>query len=202
MTDFNRNTSKFAGFAFALVVLMAGIGIALAAGGAAAQETDSDPGLETNTSVDVGEPETYAQEIDEDTRLVEWDYDEDREGFILVFETDSRTTMTLTEAVQFDEGAGGGRIYQQRLPAGMTEIFVSVPTRAGQAALTMTTPGSIANNRYSYVSTGVSQFGGEPISYGRVQLLVILTGLCVSGATVGIMRKRRDNDDKQYKRVL
>jgi len=59
--------------------------------------------------------------------------------------------MTLTEAVQFDEGAGGGRIYQQRLPAGMTEIFVSVPTRAGQAALTMTTPGSIANNRYSYV---------------------------------------------------
>ena len=37
MTDFNRNTSKFAGFAFALVVLMAGIGIALAAGGAAAQ---------------------------------------------------------------------------------------------------------------------------------------------------------------------
>jgi len=49
--------------------------------------------------------------------------------------------MTLTEAVQFDEGAGGGRIYQQRLPAGMTEIFVSVPTRAGQAALTMTTPG-------------------------------------------------------------
>jgi len=71
--------------------------------------------------------------------------------------------MTLTEAVQFDEGAGGGRIYQQRLPAGMTEIFVSVPTRAGQAALTMTTPGSIANNRYSYVSTE-SQFGGEPIS--------------------------------------
>jgi len=104
--------------------------------------------------------------------------------------------MTLTEAVQFDEGAGGGRIYQQRLPAGMTEIFVSVPTRAGQAALTMTTPGLIANNRYSYVSTGVSQFGGEPISYGRVQLLVILTGLCVSGATVGIMRNRRDNDDK------
>jgi len=36
----------------------------------------------------------------------------------LVFETDSRTTMTLTEAVQFDEGAGGGRIYQQRLPPG------------------------------------------------------------------------------------
>jgi len=40
--------------------------------------------IETNTSVDVDEPETYAQEIDEDTRLVEWEYDEDREGFILV----------------------------------------------------------------------------------------------------------------------
>jgi len=58
--------------------------------GAAAQDAnDSDSGIETNTSVDVDEPETYAQEIDEDTRLVEWEYDEDREGFILVFETDS-----------------------------------------------------------------------------------------------------------------
>jgi len=51
--------------------------------------------IETNTSVDVDEPETYAQEIDEDTRLVEWEYDEDREGFIPVLKTDSRTTMTL-----------------------------------------------------------------------------------------------------------
>ena len=183
-------------FFFACVAVIATIA---ATGGAVAQEE----GITINESnVTTDEQTTYAQEIDEDTRLVDWEYDEDREGFILVFETDSRTTMTLTEAVQFDEGAGGGRIYQQRLPAGMTEIFVSVPTRAGQAALTMTTPGSIANNRYSYVSTGVSQFGGEPISYGRVQLLVILTGLCVSGATVGIMRNRRDNDDKQYKRVL
>jgi hypothetical protein len=182
---------------FACVAVIATIA---ATGGAVAQDV---PGITINESnVTTDEQTTYAQEIDEDTRLVDWEYDEDREGFILVFETDSRTTMTLTEAVQFDEGAGGGRIYQQRLPAGMTEIFVSVPTRAGQAALTMTTPGSIANNRYSYVSTGVSQFGGEPISYGRVQLLVILTGLCVSGATVGIMRNRRDNDDKQYKRVL
>jgi len=42
--------------------------------------------IETNTSVDVDEPETYAQEIDEDTRLVvEWEYDEDREGFIPFF---------------------------------------------------------------------------------------------------------------------
>jgi len=54
----------------------------VAVGGAAAQDAnDSDSGIETNTSVDVDEPETYAQEIDEDTRLVEWEYDEDREGF-------------------------------------------------------------------------------------------------------------------------
>jgi len=50
---------------------------------------DSDSRIETNTSVDVDEPETYAQEIDEDTRLVEWEYDEDREGFHTRFETDS-----------------------------------------------------------------------------------------------------------------
>jgi len=73
--------------------------------------------IETNTSVDVDEPETYAQEIDEDTRLVEWEYDEDREGFIPRFETDSRTTMTLTEAVQFDEEpAAAGSISSDSRP--------------------------------------------------------------------------------------
>jgi len=52
-----------------------------ATGGAVAQEE----GITINESnVTTDEQTTYAQEIDEDTRLVDWDYDEDREGFILV----------------------------------------------------------------------------------------------------------------------
>ena len=169
----------------------------MATGGAAAQE------IEVNeTDIEIDDETVYAEEIDEDTRLVDWEYNDDREGFELRFETDSRTSITLTEAVQFEEGAGGGRIYQQRLPRGTSEIFVSVPRRGGEAAVTMTTPGSIDNNRFSYVSTGEAQPDRPPITYQRAQLLVILTGIAVATGTVTIIRRRRDDDDKNAERVL
>lgn len=175
----------------------------VAVGGAAAQDAnDSDSGLETNTSVDVGEPETYAQEIDAETRLVSWNYDRDRGGFRLLFETDSSTRITLTEAVQFGEGAGSGRIYQHRLPEGQTEIFVSVPLRAGQAAVTMTTPGSIANNRFSYVSTGQTTPDRPPISYERAQILILFSGIGGAGLTYRVVRKRREDEDKDVEQII
>jgi len=65
-------------FVFACVAVIATIA---ATGGAVAQEE----GITINESnVTTDEQTTYAQEIDEDTRLVDWEYDEDREGFILV----------------------------------------------------------------------------------------------------------------------
>jgi len=182
---------------FACVAVIATIA---ATGGAVAQDG---PGITINDSnVTTDEQTTYAQEIDEDTRLVDWEYDEDREGFILVFETDSRTTMTLTEAVQFAEGAGSGRIYQKRLPAGMTEIFVSVPLRAGQAAVTMTTPGSIANNRFSYVSTGQTTPDRPPISYERAQIVILFSGIGGAGLTYRVVRKRREDEDKDVEQII
>lgn len=185
------------------VVCVAVVGI-VASGAAAAQDNESETEIELNDP-DLNQSDfdqtTYSEEIDPDTRLVDWRYNDDREGFELLFETDSRTTITLTEAVQFDEGSGSGRIYQQRLPRGMTEVFVSVPRRGGEAAVTMTTPGSIAQNRFSYVSTGMSR-DRPPISYERAQLLVILTGVSVAVGTVTIIKRRREDEDKKYERVL
>ena len=176
----------------------------VAVGGAAAQGTNqsADPGIETNSSVNVGEPETYAQEIDASTRLVEWTYDVERQGFVLLFETDESTRITLTEAVQFGEGSGSGRIYQHRLPAGQTEVFVSVTPRAGQAALTMTTPASIANNRFSYVSTGQTDPANPPITYERAQLLVLLSGIGGAGLTYRVVKYRREDEQKEVERIL
>jgi len=177
----------------------------VAVGGAAAQganESDADPGIETNTSVNVGEPETYAQEIDAQTRLVSWEYDYDRGGFTLLFETDDSTRITLTEAVQFGEGSGSGRIYQHRLPEGQTEVFVAVPLRAGQAAVTMTTPGSIANNRFSYVSTGQTSPNRPPIDYERAQLLVILSAFGGAGLTYRVVKYRREDEQKEVEQIL
>jgi len=66
----------------------------------------------------------------------------------------------------------------------------------------MTTPGSIDNNRFSYVSTGEASTDRPPISYERAQLLVILTGIGVATGTVTIIKRRRDDEDKKAERIL
>jgi hypothetical protein len=187
-------------FACVAVALIACV--AVATGGAVAQ--NDGPGIELNETVQVGpeEERTYAQEIDSETRLVSWEYNDEREGFVLTFETNASVRITLTEAVQFSEGAGSGRIYQKRLPEGLTEVFVSVPRRGGQAALTMTTPGSIAQNRFSYVSTGETRPNRAPIQYQRVQAIVLITGFGAAGLTFGVVKRRREDESKDYERIL
>jgi len=107
MTDFNRNTSKFAGFAFALVVLMAGIGIALAAGGAAAQ---GGSGELVNDTIDVtNETESiYVDAVGNDSM--------NGSGPVNV-------TVTL-EGLTADETAGNGTVLNETtlsVAAGATE---------------------------------------------------------------------------------
>lgn len=179
----------------ACVAVCVAVGIALAVGGAAAQgEIDVSPSNESTTE--------YVQEIDEDVRLVSWEYDDTREGFEIVIESDRRTTITMTEAVQFSEGAGSGRYYDQRLPAGTSEVFVSVEKRGGQAALTMVTPGSAEDGRFVWVSTGETSPDRPPVTYERVQLIVILTALGASGMAFGIVAKRREEEDRDWERIL
>lgn len=187
-----------------ILVICVAVGLAaacVAVGGVAAQ-SDEGPELSSNSSVDTGEPETYAQEIDATTRLVSWEYDRDREGFSLLFETDESTRITLTEAVQFGEGSGSGRIYEHRLPEGQTRVFVSVAPRAGQAALTMTTPGSIEQNRFAYVSTGQTVPDRPPISYERAQILILFSGIGGAGLTYRVVKQRREDEERSVRRVL
>jgi|GEM_PF-2705887 len=187
-------------FACVAVALLACV--AIATGAAAAQDTDG-PGIEINTTTTgADEPESYAQEIDPETRLVSWEYNDEREGFELRFETDRSTRITLTEAVQFSEGAGSGRIYQERLPEGTTDVFVSVPRRGGQAAVTMVTPASIEENSFSYVSTGETTPERPAISYERVQMLIFVTAIGTVGATIRVVRGRREDDEETYRRIL
>jgi len=179
------------------------VAVALLACVAVGSASATGSGIEINTTAPTDDgPESYAQEIDRGTRLVSWSYNDEREGFELRFETNSSTRITLTEAVQFSEGAGSGRIYQERLPAGISDVFVSVPRRGGQAAVTMTTPDSIEQNRFSYVSTGEASPNREPISYERVQAIVLITAIGATGAAVGVVRRRRDDEEKSYRRIL
>ncbi len=181
-------------FAFTAVLLVACV--AVGATGATAQ------GIELNETIDTGDDVSYVEEIDSDTRIVSWDYDDSREGFEIVFETDRSKQITITEAVQFSEGAGSGRIYQQRLPEGTSEVFVAVPRRGGQAAVTMTTRESINDGRFSYVSTGETSPDRPPISYERAQIIIVLTALGSAGLVFGVVRSRREEEDRGYERIL
>ncbi len=182
------------------VTFLVCVAVALSTGSVVAED---EPGIEVSESnVTVDNETTYSEEIDPNTRLVEYEYDDDREGFVLVFETDRRTSITLTEAVQFEEGSGSGRIYQQRLPTGTSEVFVSVPRRGGEAAVTMTTPASIEQNTFSFVSTGEASPDRPPISYQNVQILLIMTAVGSVAGTIRIVRKRQEDEDKTAEKIL
>lgn len=186
-----------------ILIALAAVAISMAASPAVAQSNETETGgIEITTNTTTDEPETYAQEIGPVTRIVKWEYNDDRDGFEIVYETDRSTSITITEAVQFGEGAGSGRIYRQRLPEGSTRVFVKVPRRAGQAAITMVTPGSLRQNSYSFVSTGQTEQDKPPISYERAQLLIGGTALGASGLVFGLVRKRRNDEDKEYERIL
>lgn len=175
--------------------------VAGAAGAAGAQEDGGGGGIEIRTNA-TADSETYAQQVGPNTRIVEWEYDDEREGFTILYETDKSTTITITEAVQFSEGSGSGRIYRERLPKGATEVFVKVPRRGGNAAVTMVTPGSLEENSYSFVSTGETTPDRPAITYERTQLLVGGTALGASGLVFGLVRKRRNDEEKDYERIL
>ncbi len=164
-------------------------------------ETNDRPTLEIDTDADTS-AETYAEEIDSNIRLMEWDYNDDRDGFELVFEADQSTRITLTEAIQFGEGTGSGRIYSHRLPPGVTEVFIPVPRRGGEAAVTMTTAESIRENRFSYVSTGEAEPDRPPIDYERVQFLVGGTAILSGVLTLTWVRRKRDEETKEAERIL
>jgi hypothetical protein len=66
----------------------------------------------------------------------------------------------------------------------------------------MTTPASIAENRYSYVSTGQTTPDRPAITYGRVQLIVLLTAMGSAGMAFGVVRKRREDEERAYERIL
>jgi hypothetical protein len=185
----------------AVAVLVACVAVIGSVGASAQDDPDGDgPGITVNTTSGQDTTE-YAQEIDKTLRLISWEYDSEREGFVLVFESDRSTTITITEAIQFEEGAGSGRIYRERIPEGQSKVFVQVRKRGGEAAVTMTTPRSIQNNRYSYVSTGTRVDRG-PIEYQVVQMLIVGTAIASAGGAFVIVRRRREKETKEVERVL
>lgn len=194
------------GIRFALVLGIAVLALSVSVGPAVAQEDNETESRSIEIDTSAVEPaddnETASQAIDDRLNLMSWNYNDDREGFELRFSSDRTSRITITEAVQFSEGSGQGRIYQTRVPAGPSEIFVPVPRRGGQAAVTMVTPLSLQENRFSYVSTGEASPNRPALDYERVQVMVILTAGLAAGGTLGVFVYRREDESRDYERIL
>lgn len=114
---------------------------------------------EPGESDEPDEPE-YLEQIDDRTQLLEWEY---RDGeFRLRFNATVAVTLTITEAVQFQEGTGQGTIHQQTIPAGESTVTVPIAERNGKAGATITTARSIGQSRFTYVSTGQTETSESP----------------------------------------
>jgi len=184
------------------------VGIALCAAltltPAAAMGQEAD-GNETSVEIDavtIDQNETAVEQVDDYTTLMDWEYNDDREGFELVFRSDRSQGITITEAVQFSEGSGQGRIYQNRVPSGTAEVFVPVPRRGGEAAVTLVTPQSLQENRFTYVSTGQQEPERPALNYERVRLMVLLTAFGTAAFVFRVVRKKRNDETKEVERIL
>lgn len=143
----------------------------LIAGGAAANpdqpndsaqnttENESDEVQEASDELEADQDENetqaasgYTTTIDSNTRILEWRYVGN--AFHIKFEADSPTHVTLTEAVQFEEGSGQGSIDQIRLLPGETEHRFRVESVGGEAAVTIVTDETLDEGYFVWLSTG------------------------------------------------
>ena len=142
------------------------------------------------------------QEIDDRTRITEWEYHEGSETFEITVEADRQTRLTLTEAVQFEEGAGTIAIEQQPIPSGETTFTMRVPMRADQAGLVITSSRSIDAGTGTYLSTGQTETDRPSIAWGSVQLIIVGVGLLSVGATIRVVKKKREDEQLDCERIL
>jgi hypothetical protein len=125
----------------------------------AAADTDNESAM--NSTVEES-GDDYLEEIDPTLRLTDWDYQDGE--FVLRFDSDRSNSVTISEAAQFDEGAGQMAIRQENLPRGEFTVTISVPERAGEAGVVITTSASINAGHGTYVSTGQSDDSRDPFA--------------------------------------
>lgn len=132
-----------------------------------ATETEHDDG--PDLAADTNEP------VDSQTTIVGFEYESGT--FKIGVHAEEPTVLTLTEAVQFTEGAGQMSIVQQAVPSGYSTVTIDVSERGGQAAVVITTAKGLSQGRGTYVSTGQTQPTRPPVEYQTAAILAALAAL-------------------------
>jgi hypothetical protein len=102
----------------------------------------------TSTATPVTDNSTATLVIGPLAKVTEWEY---RDGeFTLSIETKAPTLLTISEAPDTSRESGNGRLSRQRLARG--ENVVRFSTERTGSTIVLTTPGSIRNGEYAYIS--------------------------------------------------
>lgn len=144
---------------FITVLIVVSSLLAAPIGTVEAQENNTTENTTTAEHDPNPEPE-YLQQVDQNVRLMDWEYTGSE--FRLVFEADRPTQVTITEAVQWTKGSGQMAIHQERLLPGQTTVTLPVAERNGKAGAVITTADSIGDGHGVYVSTGQTETNESP----------------------------------------
>lgn len=144
-----------------LVVVIILIGSVLVPIGAVAQSNESTESTESD------EDSTVVEQVDDDVRVTDYDYDEGNETFSVELDNrgDSTSTVTLTESISSDQSGGGSfGIEQTRLYANEeTTVEVDVSSDGRSAGVMITTQESLDAGTGTYLQedTGMSLLDGS-----------------------------------------
>jgi len=185
-------------FFVTLVAIAAALALTLTPAAAIAQEnvTDDAPAIGDEQS------DEYETQVDSDVRVVEWE--DQNGGFEIVFENTGErpTSVTVTEAVQFEEGSGQGSLKQVRLLPGETTVNIGVERAGGEAAVTITSEETNSEGYFVWLSTGERPPDREPINYGTVPILISGAARGAAGMTLRVVRNRREDEEKEAERIV
>lgn len=113
-----------------------------------ATSTPTPTATTTSTETPVSDNSTATLVIGPLAKVTKWQY---RDGeFTLWIESKAPTLLTISEAPDTSRESGNGRLSRQRLARGKNVVQFS--TERTGSTIVLTTPGSIRNGEYAYIS--------------------------------------------------
>jgi len=146
---------------------------------------------------DPSDPSTVYAEVDDDVRVLSWEYDEDAETFEITLENDGsdRTRVSIMEIIDLDDGSDG--------PLGMREVTmrpgeeavveVGATLDSRSAGVIVMTEDSIESGQVTPIiyGSGVGSLFDGPSTWGLVQISGISGALGTFVFAVGFAWHRR-----------
>lgn len=191
--------------ALAAVVLLTAVAPALLASGAVAststaptsapllqQENATESPESSEDGSGQGDENTVVAEVDSQIRVTSYSYDDANETMSITFENrgDSRSLITITEAISADQsGAGSFGIERVRIGGGSTvtaKIDVSRNPESGAAGVMITTTDSVENGKGVYLQD-VEEPEGASLIEGSSSWGFVWFGAIVALLVVGLI---------------